>query len=276
MGVLAWDGDTSNVLNTGGNWTTGAAPVSNDAAQFLAAYDGATYAPATSMAALTAVDLDYLYVQEGYTRDIGASGSELDISADRVDHFGSGHLWYKDGAGTTDAFTVCSSHANPSQAVCTITGATITRLAVLRGGVTVTGTVTNIDVGYKTSPSTDSKLTIGSAATVATLTQWGGVVNSSAALTTVSVVGGYLTQSTATITTLRVLGGGRVLYKFGGGTIADCILAAGAILDLSQATGQVTITNLWKHPDARIIGDSPALLSVAVQQRFDYTEVRAA
>jgi len=246
----AADGD----LNTAGNWSP-AAPVSNESALFLSDYTGVA-GPTVDMASLTAVDLDLLFVGPGYTQTIGGSGSEFDISADRVHYQGaSGKLWYKDGAGTTDLIICDSTAADPVNHDClAVTGATNTMLSVLRGKCTITGgTVTRATIGARNVGSTEAHLVVNSGVTISTsIYQYGGFVTCSVNPALAIVTAGTWTQNTAAITTLEVWGG-RVNLNFAG--TYTTVRHYGGIIDLTQAGGIKTFTNYYKYPGAVLIGD---------------------
>lgn len=258
-------------INTATNWSGAAAPGNNEEMRFIQDFSGENTGPNTDMAALTAIDLDLLYVGENYTENIGGSGNDLDISADHVWNRGVGKLWYKDGAGITDLVTVDSTAPSPTTSIMNITGATVTLLQVLRGGVTVDGsaTVTNVVNGLRTSPQTDANLTIAAGATISTeFKQYGGTVASSAAIPLVTVFGGTLSQDTGTITTLWVFGG-LVNFNFAG-TITD-VFHYGGTIDVTRSGGAKTFTTYYKAPGAVLIGENNGLLSIGT--RFDVSNM---
>jgi len=251
-------------INTATNYSGGAAPGNSEDMRFISDFTGGSTGPNTDMAALTLIGLALLYVGEGYTEDIGGTGNDLDISANHVWHRGTGKLWYKDGSGITDLFTVDSTAPSPTTSVANITGSAVTLLQVLRGGVTVdgAGTVTNVVVGQRTSGQTDANLTLTTGTTVTDLKMYGGAAASSKAVTTATVFGGTLTQDTATITTLYVFGG-RVNFNFAG-TITN-VYHYGGVIDVTRSGGAKTFTNYYKAPGARLIGENNGLLSIGTK-----------
>jgi len=251
-------------INTATNWSGGAAPGNNEEMRFIADFSGANTGPNTNMAALTLIDLDLLYVGEGYTEDIGGNGNDLDISADHVWNRGAGQLWYKDGSGTTDLVTVDSTAASPATSVMNITGSGVTLLQVLRGGVTVdgAGTATNIVVGRRNSVAGDANLTLTAGTTVTDYKQYGGTCTSSKAITTATVFGGQLTQDTNTITTLWVFGG-RVNFNVTG-TITT-VYHYGGTIDVTQGGGAKTFTTYYKAPGAVLVGENNGLLTITTK-----------
>ena len=102
MADTIWtNGAATRDLNTAGNFT-GTVPEGTGTVYFLSDYTAANTGPNASMQAHTAIDQDAIYIGEGFTEDIGASGNDFQISADKIWHRGAGKLWFKDGDGTTD------------------------------------------------------------------------------------------------------------------------------------------------------------------------------
>lgn len=261
MADTIWtNGNADRDHNNAANFS-GTVPQGTGTLFYLPDFSAADSGPNVNMAAHTAVDQDGIFVGEGYTQDIGASGNDMQISADRVWHEGSGKMWFKDGDGTTDQVIVRSTAPDPTKSVMNITGATVTKLDVLRGGVEIdgSGTVTNIVVGQITSNASDANLTIASSATISTLLeQYGGNTGCNAAIPTVRMMGGILTQATATITTLYVFGG-TVNFNFAG-TITD-VFHFGGMIDVTLSGGRKTFTNYYWYPGA-VLKSTPDLLTV--------------
>lgn len=249
------NGSADNDLNTAGNWA-GGAPGANDRAYFIADYNGVA-GPTVDMASLTAIDLDLLLVGEGYTRTIGGSGSELDISADLAWYRGAaGKLWLKEGGGTTDLVLVDSTAADPLNHDCVaLTGATFTQVDLLRGYLTLlTGvTVTTLNVGKFNSPSSEAKCVINAGTiTVTNFKQYSGLTTNNQALTTVDIFGGIFSQALGVDTTVNVYGGRANLNT--AGTYTNVRAYPGSIVDFSQSGGRKIVTNMYEYPGSTIIG----------------------
>ncbi|MHC4867722.1 MAG: hypothetical protein ACYTEX_26930, partial [Planctomycetota bacterium] len=84
MAINNWQGTTDD-WGTAGNWSDGVPNLSDQ-----------VYIPRSSSQGIqssmnqTAVDLDLLLVEPGYSQNIGADGNELTISTDVLKFFGSG------------------------------------------------------------------------------------------------------------------------------------------------------------------------------------------
>jgi hypothetical protein len=212
------------------------------------------------MATLTAVDADLIEVMRGVTYNIGGSGNHIDISADKVSvRSTAGKLWYKDGAGITDWVVIDSTSSNPLAHDCfSYTGATITHLDLLRGWGTIESgaTVTAFVVGSEQSGQTEAKLTIDAGATSLPLGMvYSGIVSASTAVGIVRIAGGDWTQLIGVPTTVEQYGGRSTWKK--SGTITTVYAFANSVLDFTQADGVTTITTLYKHPSARVLGWNP-------------------
>lgn len=252
MAALVWTGVSGDFS---GNGMTGA--VSNDEAFFPST---AANGPSTNMATWTAVDFDLIQVMQGVTYSIGGSGNHADLDADKVEYKGtSGKLWLKSGSNTTDWVVVNSTAADPMSHDCfSFTGATLAHLDVLRGHATIeaSATVTEFVVGQRTLGATEAKLTIdGSATSLPLGIQYAGIVSASSAVTTVEIHGGQWTQILGVPTTIKA-DGGRSIWKKSG-TVTTVYALKDAVLDFTQADGVTTITTLYKHPTAKVLGWNP-------------------
>jgi hypothetical protein len=201
----------------------------------------------------TAVDLDLLLVEPGYSQNIGADGNELTISTDVLKFFGSGNFYYADGDTTTDLALINSGSMSNS---IELGGDTITDCTILRGTVTLAGTIgtmTTLRVGYVTNRESDVKLTIASGATAyTTVYQVGGIVTCASAATTWDQSAGTSTFSGSVAMTTLHLRGGRMHYT-STGTLTTAWVYGGAVLDLSG--GQKTVSTLYILPGGKAIYD---------------------
>lgn len=248
MATRTWQGADTD-WSTPGNWSAATEPVSNDIAII----------PASSAQAIagsdeSAVDLDALLVEAGYLANIGSSGSELNISADLVKFFGSGNFYYLDGAGITDLVLINSG--SMSNAI-ELGGDTITACTILRGTVTLAGTIgtmANLRIGHVTNRESDVILTIAAGATAYTVVdQAGGVVTCGSVATTWNQSAGTSTYHGAIAMTTLNLKGGRMSYT-STGTLTTAWVYGGAVLDLTG--GAKTVTDLYLLPGSEAIYDS--------------------
>lgn len=266
MADTIWtNGNGDRVLTTDANWS-GSKPADGDRAYFLADFSGSGTGPNTTMGGLNLIDVAVMYIGEGYTEDIGGNGSDLDMSAVKVWHRGSGKLWWKDGSDITEWLIADSTASSPTTSILNVTAATTTRLTVLRGGVTVdaSGTVTNVEVGRRGSDSNDANLAITAGASMTNAKQYAGVTASSAAMTLLDICNGRWTQDTATVTTLNIYGGS-FIFKFAG-TIAT-VNHYGGTIDVTQSGGVKVFTDYYKYPGAVLIGENSGILDIT--NRFD-------
>ncbi len=198
-------------------------------------------------------DLDALLVEPGYASNIGSSGSELNISADLVKFFGSGDFYYLDGAGTTDVVLIKSgSMSNTIE----LGGDTITTCTILRGTVTLAGTIgtmATLRVGHVTNRESDAIVTIAAGATAYTAVhQAGGSVTCGSVTTTWNQNAGVSTYHGAIAMTTLQLKGGRMNYT-STGTLTTAWVYGGAVLDLTG--GAKTVTTLYILPGGKAIYD---------------------
>jgi len=243
MATQIWQGSTG-VWDTGGNWSGAAKPGANDTAIFPASNTQAVTSGHTDE---NGVDVDLLWIQEGYDAAIGGSGSELYISADKVVHEGGGALWLKAGDTVTDEVIINATSASAGMTNATLngTGTTdYTAITVLRGNVTIGGTLSNVTtltIGKRTNPVGDAIVTQSSGSTVVTVWQYGGSYTTDSAITTCNLINGVINQDTATTTTLNQFGG-TFNYLFGG-TITTVNLYGG-LFDPTRSGVAKTISTL--------------------------------
>ena len=243
MTMRVWSSSGSGDLDLSANWG-GTAPIANDEMLFP---DGNVHSVTSDLTGL-AIDADEIITDPGYSGNIGSSGSPMVISADRVYVRGSGEFWYQDKATTTTDFCVVDA-AMPTTVV-NLSGDTITDVVALRGALTLAGTVTNLNAGYHSNPSGDLTCIVESGATLTSVAQSGGNVTCDTAVTRWDMTGGRATQDTATVTTLNLMGG-RMVYKHD--TLTTVRVHAGAILDLTKLTKQLTITTLIELPGSKVL-----------------------
>lgn len=201
------------------------------------------------VAALTAIDLNLLYVDKGFRGVIGTDGVPLEFSADLVKFFGGKAFHYKDGGGDTDLVII--NAASPSTII-TLDGDTITKIIVLRGNVTIKssfGTLVDLEVGWVNNRQSDATVTIqaGVVTPITNLRASGGVINSSSVITNVIVDGGNYTQDTATATNVDIYSG-FFNYNFAG-TITALNLRGGTT-DFTQNDLSKVVTNTNRFPNS--------------------------
>ena len=110
-----------------------------------------------------------------------------------------------------------------------------------------------ITAGYETSQSSDVALTCGTGCTLGgTITQSGGIVDATTAVTTWTVNGGEASlRGTATLTTLN-LDNGNFNYR-SSGTMTTANVGSDGTLDFSRDLRSRTVTNCYASAGARVL-----------------------
>lgn len=203
-------------------------------------------------ASQAAVDADEIIIASGFSGTVGDAGTSWTISADLVRMYGSGGLYYTDGAGVTDFMIIDAD----TSVVPIVLGGTITRLVVLRGNVTINGTITNLSVSSHTGSNADATVTVNPGGVITNIYQGSGTVKSSSttAHTIWHMTGGTATRNAGgAITSLRVGTGATMIYK-SVTTVTAAEVFGGGTLDFSQLTDGLTVTECVLHPRARLLG----------------------
>lgn len=129
-------------------------------------------------------------------------------------------------------------------------------LQVLKGSVGV-GIITNttsqfatVAIGYVNQVASDAKVRFGSGVSLATVNQFGGEVETNAAVTTLNQQAGTHTHQAGTMGTANV-DGGTLTYN-STGTITAANIGSGGHLDLSKDTRRLTVSALDLHAQSRL------------------------
>lgn len=248
------NGAADRDLGTNGNWSSGTAPGANDNMFFTSDFSSANSSPNAGMADLTAVDVNLIEITDGYNQVIGLTGARMDISADKVNHFGQNTLYYVDGGGTTDHILVHQSR-NPVLSggapvtALELAGNKTVNLSVRRGlaSVVASTTVDSILLGQHGLNTPEARLTIGSGCTIASAKNFGGVCTECAsAITTLEMFGGKWTQSTVVLATIWVYPGAHITLTVAG--TYTTIYHLGGVIDMRQGGAKV-ITNYYQMFD---------------------------
>jgi len=235
---------SDGVWDTGANWSGASKPGANDTVIFPA---NSTQAVTSGHTDENGVDVDLLWIQEGYNAAIGGSGSELYMSADKIIHEGGGALWFKAGDTVTDEVIINaqSSSSGMTNATLNGTGTTdYTAITILRGKVALgatLSTLTTLTIGSRTNAATDASVTMAAGSTATTVWQYGGTFANDSAITTLNLINGIINQDTATITTVNMFGG--TLNFLFGGTITT-VNQYGGLFDPTRSGVAKTITTL--------------------------------
>lgn len=193
-----------------------------------------------------------LIIRPGYTGAIGASGNKMTSSIDKVIHTGVAPLWLDDSAGaTTDVYIRCAS----SNVVVDLGGDTMAKITLLRGNITLDGTLgicALLQVGYVSNMLTDVKCSITTNANAVTVCrQWGGNVICNKEITTYIMKGGFSripVNTSGDWGTVRQDGGR--MENFGVATLDELQVGPGTF-DLG--TQGKTITKSVLHPQGVLL-----------------------
>ena len=221
MAQTIWtNGAATGDLNTAGNWSNG---VPTDTTPAPAIWDQTNSDDVTaSMAALAALLLPEVMVNEGYTGDIGTSGSPFEVSATKFTFRGTGKLFLKQGSTSDTADLILDAPSSPLMQIGANT-ALFAKISALNGRVTLDSTLTG---------TTD--LFVGAGAIVN--------IEGANAITGVYVqTGGQIVACNVPITTLYMMGGS-MMQNRDGGTITTVIMGGDARLDYQAATAPTTVT----------------------------------
>jgi hypothetical protein len=237
---LGTDATAPTSFTTDANWSTGAVPTAGDDLVFTSDYNNAC---AQSVDQGTTA-FGSLYVENGYTNQIGAFGAPFISAVENFEYNGGGVIWADLGDASGIPVTITNSGAGASGAYGVNLKGNITTLSVSGGTVAV-----NLESGYSGTltalRSSGGTVVLGPNLTsVTSVDMTGGVVEARKNIPTVRVMGGeFRTSGSAAITTkLSVYAGNCVLS--GSGTIADLLLDSdgGSQIDFSRNGISRTVT----------------------------------
>jgi hypothetical protein len=111
-------------------------------------------------------------------------------------------------------------------------------------------TVPTLRVGYQTNVESDSSVLCGLGATLTTVTQAGGTLETRSNITTLTLSGGEHVKAAGTVTTLNANGG--VYIHNSTGTVTTIVAASGAEVDFSRDLRTKTVTNFTVNAGATL------------------------
>lgn len=281
-------GTTVTYQDTGGALSAGAVPSSNTA------LGDDVYMKQSTTGLLYGTDLNYvmwnsLHVDATFTGDGGLPqinplgyyeyrNTHLKISPKTI-YFGENALTGGTGPGyfaidygsNTTSWLIYATGSPKSQGTSSlyIKGSGASSIVIQQGYVGIcvdagetANFATSFEIGYRTSPSSDVNLVIGSGCTLNTISQLGGVVRCNAnvaALTTTSgSQGAFYLEGAATMGTLLLDGG--VYYHQSSGTITSAIVNPGGVFDHTQDIRAFTITNLTLRDGCTFLDPAHSIL----------------
>lgn len=256
---------SANDISITTSWSTAALPVNSDTLVFEGISTDALYG--LNQSSVTGVTVK---VDASYSGKIGlpyrnANGyaeyrtAYLRYGISTLIYAGTGGRAKFDCGSTSATITINNSGASAETGLETVLlkGSSIATLNVNKGSVAVapfadeTSAVTTANIAYVTNPSSDAKVRFGSGCTLTTLNMLGGQVQTNQAITTVVASAGTHIHKTGNITTYK--NEGATLVDNAAHTITTYIGTDGSVLDASQATGAITITNCTLYKGAKII-----------------------
>jgi len=236
---------SSTSWSTDANWDSGVAPVANDFVIFD--YLSNAYAVVTPVAPDNNIDLDGILVAEGYSQNLGTSGTPLDIYADEVLHRGGGTIYYASGAGgTTDSFIVDSSQSGSGGLAASLSGTAIAQITCLRGRTVIESGLANA-FGLTVSGAAYVEIEAGAGNDSQTLKVSGGQLTNDNAASSLIMTNGVCYQNTGTLGATQIRGGTLFLNHRsivdGTAIITSTVeISDGGTLDLTQRPKGLTIT----------------------------------
>ena len=249
MSTTGW----TNALGTGnwgtnGNWTA-SAPANGSEVQILAT---ATAGDILLGLGQSGVYVNSIHIQPGFRGNIGASGTPLEIRANRIIHEGRGKLWFDSGVAATSDVLIAAGHHDAAW----IDGY-VTRLSVLKGVVDTgssfaTTDATQVFVGYIRNVAKDAKVTLNGSRVLRDVLVYGGTceVTNSAAVEVRVHGGSYTHNDTGTLTRLY-MSRGTTTCK--GITTIGGAFVCGGTLDCSVDAELKTIQQLHLLPAATFL-----------------------
>ncbi len=232
-------GGVSDNWDTAGNWTS-AKP---GAADTVVVPASTTRSILTGLNDENAVKLAKMWVQEGYNGNIGASGTELFISADLMKFEGSGQLFWKAG---DDVSALAIIKARPATAGLTSvtlsgTGGTdFTAIHVQQGKVDIGA---GLDTLALLTVNGDSIVSLGSGTTVTDMRHNAGTMTANSVGATTIICGGIFNLDTVISPATFEVWGGVVNLMFGG-TYSNTIDIHGGLVDFTRSAQLKTVDSI--------------------------------
>lgn len=255
-----WGGGTSDNWDTGGNWTS-AKPVAADT----------VVCPASTIRSIltglndeNGVALTKMWVQEGYTGDIGSSGTELFITTALMKFEGSGKLFWKAGDAVSALAIIKARPATSGITSVTLSGTgttDFTDIHVQQGRVVIgagLSTITNLTVNG------DSDVTLGSGTTITDMRHNAGTITANSVGVTTVICGGIFNLDTVITGTTFEVWGGQVNLMFGG-TYSNTINIHGGMVDFTRSAQLKTVDDInifdgdYKINDNVTLGSATAI-----------------
>lgn len=262
-----------NHWNSAGNWDINTVPVSSDDVFVENSSVDILYGLNSS-----SVVLETLNIAQNYTGKIGLPERNSGGYPEYRDTFlnvaskvvrigygtGTGSSRIKLNTGSTQASATVFNILNSGSGIETGVEPILLKgnnssnsLQVLKGTVGVchiantTGNFSGgVNIAYTNQIATDAKVRFGSGVSLATVTQYGGEVETNSAITTLNQQAGTHTHNAGTLGTGNI-DGGTLIYN-STGTITAGHVGSGGHLDLSKDTRRLTVSALDLHAQSRL------------------------
>lgn len=253
MANKEWNGTTGQAT-LAANWVGGVVAGAGD----VAIFNRGSQSIDPSLGNIAA--LAGLEIHPGYGGNIGAEGNKMETSVTgKVKHFGHAALWLSDAAGLTAAVYIA---AMSNKVVVNLGGDTMTKVTLLRGAVTLDGTmgvIALLRVGFVTNRHGDVVLNIVNVANAITeLNQEGGTITCNKEIATLRQSDGVLDLPVGSGGDIGIIhqsqGNGRINH-YTTATIDECHV--GGVLDLGQTAKTVTAST--RYPGGRIIAQKDTI-----------------
>jgi hypothetical protein len=253
------DGDWS----VAGNWSPVGVPVDGDTAILNGTNDVAIIAGLNQ----AAVKLALLFIADDFTKDVGLSGTRLQIEASLIIHRGKGAFYHDGGAVAQNEVVIISHTGDRTDVAYDYDGLAPVRLVVSRGRVVVDatagGAMTDLVVSYVASREADSDVTYtGSVGGITNALIAGGVFAmepENSPIDNLVVHGAKATMEMVIPTlspTIHIAHGGVVNWDVTSVVLTEANIYDG-LLDLTQSHEEKTVTlaNLWPRGEFRFFPD---------------------
>jgi len=265
MAVKIWTGATDGDWSVAGNWSPSGVPASADDVILSASY----VVSITAGLNQSAVTLNSLTVEQGYSGAIGSKAADLQIATDALTFEGSGVAYINLGSNAVDPVINGTATYSTGSSGLYLTGTGIGTITCAGGGVSIgrpgtTSTVTEIrgvagdvhvGIGGTVTSSFNFGATVVFDATHTTLQIDDGrtVLKQSATVTTAHLDGGiFQLDSACTITTVNLNSGGELRASAGSDkTITTLNIATDSVLQYYPSNTTISNRNLPADP-ARI------------------------
>lgn len=240
--------------DTGGNWSQGTKPDSTDTIIHPSTSGNAV---TTGVSGEAAVDVPLWLIERGFTPNIATVGDPATIAAQRMEHRGSGSVYWTPGTNGSDD---CLVDAENKNLALHIIAGTTTRLTAKKGRTLITGaaTVSRIDCSFRDNPLEDATVDAQGSVTLPLVYQNGGKFLSLTAITAYHQRGGRFTSLGTIAVATFVLHLGEAFFNAANGATPICTEANlfGGVLDLTQSPGSKLITTLIMLPGSKLIYNS--------------------